>query len=617
MADNAYVNVGGYYENGDGGGGTFQYRALSRAKDDGGVTIAPNSGAGRWVRQFFSRVNIRYFGAKGDGSSNDHRAIQNAIDYAQAAGATVYIPGGGHFINRLGPSDRALTALGCLKLEGDGYASWIDGTGNYWQGQKWADLGFGLVVDNAMQGYNGQSGSPYAGSGALHAGTTQVALARTTGLSAGSPLYLELGAAASDASQPYYRMFATIKAVGDHVITLDNAVPEDVNGTRHTLWLITAPARNVSVRNLRLTNFPLSVSHVENGVFSDLYWDETNWPFNVGRSYNLTIERVTVDHCAAIVNGGSGLAPIFGRFLYCVGVYNLAVRDIRIQSLAAEGFITTEAESRDVWIEDVHLGLTDEPANTNQVPVFQNTGQAAVRPIIVRNLYLNALTSSRAFLIGSEDENGTYNFIFDGLFLLGNGTAGAAYASPPNIVVPLNCVTGFLYYKNANYFLRQAFRRVLPIAAGSGSQVFDLGVKGLLTHLRVYASSLAGLTAVYANFNDAAAGPDELHNLAAGRFSQDLSAATATGVGSANYYSEVRKLGVRANGSQAADQFLAIEGEVLVSPTAPEGSPDDLVGAGPPSANAVYFGQHYWDVTNNKHYQAKAVGKGPGDWAPF
>jgi len=46
------------------------------------------------------RVNVKWFGAKGDGSTDDTDAIQAAIDYATTIGATVYFPVGIYIIGK-------------------------------------------------------------------------------------------------------------------------------------------------------------------------------------------------------------------------------------------------------------------------------------------------------------------------------------------------------------------------------------------------------------------------------------------------------------------------------------------------------------------------------------
>lgn len=42
--------------------------------------------SGAWVRRHSGQVNVRWFGAKGDGATNDHAAIQAALDYVDSIG---------------------------------------------------------------------------------------------------------------------------------------------------------------------------------------------------------------------------------------------------------------------------------------------------------------------------------------------------------------------------------------------------------------------------------------------------------------------------------------------------------------------------------------------------
>ena len=93
--DNYNVNISGYYEAGDGGGGTFYWDASSTEADNGGTIIqATGVTTGRWKRVYSGAVNVRWFGAKGDGTTNDQPAIQAAIDYSR----NVYLSDGQYYI---------------------------------------------------------------------------------------------------------------------------------------------------------------------------------------------------------------------------------------------------------------------------------------------------------------------------------------------------------------------------------------------------------------------------------------------------------------------------------------------------------------------------------------
>src|SRR5262245_11302694 len=73
---------------GDGGGGVFFWNPNEAvANDDGGTILAPKVGTGNgcWKRIMTDHWNVKWFGARGDDTSDDLAAFQLAFDRAAAA----------------------------------------------------------------------------------------------------------------------------------------------------------------------------------------------------------------------------------------------------------------------------------------------------------------------------------------------------------------------------------------------------------------------------------------------------------------------------------------------------------------------------------------------------
>ncbi len=118
-ASECYV-VLGYHAKGDGGGGIFYWDPTSSAADDGGLVIEPNNhiGNGRWLRMVTSPgVNVRWFGAKGDGIAIDTQAIRHAIESQTQTGkrGIVFFPSGTYAVH-----DTLTITQSTITLQGEG-----------------------------------------------------------------------------------------------------------------------------------------------------------------------------------------------------------------------------------------------------------------------------------------------------------------------------------------------------------------------------------------------------------------------------------------------------------------------------------------------------------------
>jgi len=85
------VNVRGYYQPNDGGGGVFNYDTTQSGTNDGGTVL------NGWVRQYTGRLNVKWFGAKGDGVADDTISMQLAHDTDYA----IFYPRGVYFFTNI------------------------------------------------------------------------------------------------------------------------------------------------------------------------------------------------------------------------------------------------------------------------------------------------------------------------------------------------------------------------------------------------------------------------------------------------------------------------------------------------------------------------------------
>ena len=117
------VQVLGYYAAGDGGGDIFRWNSTSTAADNGGTVIIPNSapGTGRWER-VYQAIDVKKFGAKGDGITDDTAAIQACFTFLKTVGGgTLFLPKGVYTL----VGDVVWNALSNISFVSDGKESTI------------------------------------------------------------------------------------------------------------------------------------------------------------------------------------------------------------------------------------------------------------------------------------------------------------------------------------------------------------------------------------------------------------------------------------------------------------------------------------------------------------
>ncbi|QJB32514.1 hypothetical protein HF329_14755 [Chitinophaga oryzae] len=94
---NEVYHLLGYHTPGDGGGGDFYWDSAATGGDNTGMVFqSTQSSTGRWKRLYSDPVNARWFGAKGDGTTDDTLALQAALNFVANSGKsrTLLIPDG-------------------------------------------------------------------------------------------------------------------------------------------------------------------------------------------------------------------------------------------------------------------------------------------------------------------------------------------------------------------------------------------------------------------------------------------------------------------------------------------------------------------------------------------
>jgi hypothetical protein len=127
QANGVQVAEAGYTTPGDGGGGLWYYDTSSTATENVGTIVKPTgvSGAGRFIREVQGQpYNVKWFGAKGDGVTDDGPAIQSDIDAVYAIGSgAVFVPQGTFILNTVTAPYYLLTIRDKVSVGGVGPSS--------------------------------------------------------------------------------------------------------------------------------------------------------------------------------------------------------------------------------------------------------------------------------------------------------------------------------------------------------------------------------------------------------------------------------------------------------------------------------------------------------------
>ena len=157
------VYVGGYYTVGDSGGGLFYGVSGGSYTDNGGSIITTGFGVtagAAWIRVYESALNVKFFGAYGNGINDDTVAIQNAFNAAN--GLAVYIPSGTYIVSATMTVPRGASIFGdgpissILQPAASGISVFnlTNNTPGIINGPQVSNLGFALPFGSPLTGIN-------------------------------------------------------------------------------------------------------------------------------------------------------------------------------------------------------------------------------------------------------------------------------------------------------------------------------------------------------------------------------------------------------------------------------------------------------------------------------
>ena len=96
------------YQTTDLGGGTWKYDPLDKTSPDNTGTVLVAAGNKRLKRIFQGAINVRWFGATGDGISDQTAFLNLALAASHTQKKDLYIPGGTYLCNQLDPNHHIL-----------------------------------------------------------------------------------------------------------------------------------------------------------------------------------------------------------------------------------------------------------------------------------------------------------------------------------------------------------------------------------------------------------------------------------------------------------------------------------------------------------------------------
>lgn len=454
-------------------------------------------------------LDVKAYGAVGDDSTDDTTAIYNAEQAVESIGGGLFFPKGTYKVTD------GFYFRGSVSILGEGRHSVLK------------QYGSSFSTTPVLLYYQSPTNTTYNASGALSAGDKDLTFSSVSGLSIGQEVFLQLGEATYDASQPYTAMFNVISNIAGTTVTFRVPFPEDVNGTTHYCLSLTRIVENVSVANIGLEAD--SAAQPDQAMY-------------IERCRNVKLSNVWMNHTGALINAQSEnvvFENIYSKRARYYGSYsgsgNVAggwgFRNFRVQNLFCEDTdhngLYLEAEGRGATVENMVYGVGSGYASSGYgIWVGGNC-----KGINIKNYHANApaaLYSSHRGIIVTENAE----VITENVFLY-NASISIGFLKNHQGMLGWDAGTGTMTYYSK---IKQYTVKLNLTDSMSGATKYTLP-SGIYKQIKVYVSSLTGVTGFYFYIgpSDSYAG-DYVSNLVAGTMVDLSSVEALNALGPDGYY---------------------------------------------------------------------------------
>lgn len=446
-------------------------------------------------------------------------------------------------------------------------------------------------------------------------------VADITGLAVGDWVLVRIGADQTDASGlPATFFFGQIKTITPGTGTTGmvetwQCVPEKTPSSigsnayrtqnRHDMVKVVGFQDGTTIEGIRF-RYVFVAAQLYRNLTVNCEW-ETTYNFCINGLYGIgmNVPRFHVGRAIGSPSVPGSLITLAKQYDTHIG--SLTVSDYNARSGSVVNILSEEAMCVGTRVETADLTVNGSSASGNNcLLVSQTPGQVnsvSFGSVIVRGT--GRLSITDAAVIGSlEDRVST--------------SSGDRFYSLENV--------GTYFFNGVRYQSKTTDEHGVPLGPSVVNRIVNLPVHGMTSSLRVYASSLTGLTSIHASGDGGATEIDITSTLVPGTAGQwnNLGGVQPGGMGypSAGGFNALR-LRFTTGSSFPSGGYLILRHtvfqSVLHSPSvshADDGVPHIVISAGTPTMNAAYFGQVCFDSTNKIWYDSVSAGAGASDWKP-